>query len=144
MLPITGQFRAQDESVREKEKTRQDFLREFFLWIWLLSRFRRRGSRNAGSFSSARTTKRGFDSPHPLLIQCWALDVRPHRTSNSASGGTYRPPKNRLNELNKRPGKLSAFCGPFGALCANGHCEPPCTWQATVGILSTGNSMSKA
>ncbi len=38
-----------------------------------------------------------------------------------------RPPKNRLNDLNKRPGKVGAFGAPFGACCANGHCEPPCT-----------------
>src|SRR4029077_3388887 len=57
---------------------------------------------------------------------------------------SYLPPKKRLNDLNKRPGKVGAFGAPFGACCANGHCEPPCTWQATVGILSTGKSMSYA
>ena len=33
----------------------------------------------------------------------------------------YLPPKNRLNELNMRPGNVRAFGAPFGACCANGH-----------------------
>ena len=71
-----------------------------------------------------------------------AVDVHVIMFSARRRSKAQRPPKNRLNELNTRPGKLSAFCGPFGARCAKGHCEPPCTWHAPVGILSTGKSMS--
>src|SRR5262249_40039628 len=54
----------------------------------------------------------------------------------------YLPPKSLLKDLNTRPGKSPALEGTFGGRWANGHCDPPCTWHATVGILSMGKSMS--
>src|SRR5256885_13563179 len=54
----------------------------------------------------------------------------------------YLPPKSLLNDLNTRLGKSPVLEGTFGPRCAKGHCEPPWTWQAPVGILVTGRSMS--
>jgi hypothetical protein len=54
----------------------------------------------------------------------------------------HGPPKSLLNDLNKRPGKVAALSGRPGTWFANGHCAPPWTWQAAVGTLSAGKSMS--
>lgn len=53
----------------------------------------------------------------------------------------YLPPKNFLNDWKSLFGKVTAFWPKFSNLFAN-IWSPPCTSQATVGILSTGKSIS--
>ena len=70
------------------------------------------------------------------------LTQTPYREADVNERATYRPPKSLRNDLKKRPGRVAAFSGKPGTCCANGHCSPPWTWQATVGTLSAGKSMS--
>ena len=104
-----------------------------------------------------------------LDVQRWTFDALPKRKSIEPSRGDahgaalkerlfqrdaetstsrrvrslhHGPPKSLRNDLNKRPGKVAAFSGKPGTWFANGHCAPPCTWQAAVGTLSAGKSIS--
>jgi len=66
------------------------------------------------------------------------------RSLRDSGSQSHLPPKSLRNDLKTRPGKENAFWGTPWNCWANGHCSPPWTWQAPVGTLSAGKSMSYA
>ena len=83
-----------------------------------------------------------FIYSRPSVIRAKIDGVSQKRRINPQAPLYHGPPKSLRKDLNKRPGKVAALGGKFWNCCANGHCAPPCTWQAAVGTLSAGKSMS--